>query len=121
MGHQGRADGADGHERQWRPGDVGFFEEDQLFGGGIALAAMGLGPTYRQPAVAAHLAHSLAVQLAAFLAAQALAQLGGHQRLEVVAHLTAQRMLLGGEIDEHAALLRPRQESGRWSARQYRR
>ncbi|VVN74080.1 hypothetical protein PS685_05204 [Pseudomonas fluorescens] len=121
MGHQGRADSADGHERQRRPGDVGFFEEDQLFGGGVALTAMGLRPADRQPAVAPHLADGLAKQLAAFLAAQLVAQVRGHQGLEIIPHLEAQGMLFGSEVDEHRLLLKLRRESGRWWVRRCRR
>ena len=121
MGHQGRADGADGDKRQRRASDISLFEKDQLFGGGEALAAVGLGPTHRQPAVAAHLADGLAEQLATFLAAQLVAHVRGHQGLEIVPHLVAQGVLFGSEVDEHLLLLRLRRESGRWWARRCRR
>ncbi|MNZ73831.1 hypothetical protein D3C78_922590 [compost metagenome] len=119
--HQRRTDRADGDERQRRAGDVGFLEEDQLLGGGVALAAVRLRPAHCQPAIAAHLADGLAIQVAAFLAAQLAAQLRGHQVLEVVPHLQAQGVLLGGQIDEHVALLMLRRGSGRWWARRCRR
>ncbi|MCY1436425.1 hypothetical protein D9M71_525500 [compost metagenome] len=121
VSHQGRTHGTDGHERQRRAGDVGFFEEDQLFGGGVTLAAMGLRPADRKPAVATHLADGLAKQLAAFLAAQLLAHVRSHQGLEIVPHLVAQGMLFGSEVDEHLLLLRLRRESGRWWVRRCRR
>ena len=119
--HQRRADGADGHEGQRRPGDVGLFKEDQLLGGRVALAAVLLRPAEGQPAVAADLADGVAVQVAPFHAAQGGAQLGGHQVLEVVPHLEAQGVLLGGQVYEHGILLRRNPGSGRWWARRYRR
>ena len=104
MLHQRGADGADGHERQRCPGNVGLFKEDQLLGGAQALAAVGFGPAHGQPAVTAHLAHDLAVLVAAFGTAQAHAQLGRHQVVEIVTHLQAQAVLLGGQIDKHRTL-----------------
>ncbi|MNZ94337.1 hypothetical protein D3C78_1134420 [compost metagenome] len=69
MGNQRRANCADGHERQRCAGNVGFFKEDQLLGGRVALATVFLGPAHGQPAITAHLPNGLAKQLAAFLAA----------------------------------------------------
>jgi len=101
VGHQRRANGTDGHEWQWRAGDIGFFKENQLLGRAITLPAIGLGPAYRQPAIATDLRDGAAKQLATFGTAHLLAQLGGHQVLEIVPDLESQCMLFRGEIDKH--------------------
>src|SRR5574337_347181 len=104
MLHQRRSHRADGHERQRRAGDIGLFEEDELLGGGVALAAILPGPADREPAVLAHLAHGAAEIVTAFGAAQLEAQLGRHQRVEIVAYTQAQRTLFGSEIYIHRRL-----------------
>ena len=108
VAHDRRADGVDRHERERRARPPGLVEEDELVGGGPALAAVLLRPPDAEPAVLADAAHDLAPQLAAFAdLADAPAHLVGEQFGVVGAQLLAQGQLLGGLLQEHGAVLLP--------------
>ena len=100
--HDRGPDRVEGDERERRPGPLHLVEEDELVGRRPPLTAVLPGPPDPEPPVRSDLPDDVAEQRAAL---PRLPQLGpdlGRQQLrEVLTQLLAQRLLLGGVLEEH--------------------
>src|SRR4030095_6627959 len=100
--HDRGADRVERDERERRPGPLHLVEEDELVGRRSSLTPVLPGPADPEPPVGAHLPEDVPAQRPPL---PRLAQLGpdvGRQQLrEVLAQLLAQRLLLGGVVEEH--------------------
>src|SRR5699024_387483 len=81
----------------------GLVGEDLLLDVAEALAAELGGPADAQPPVAAHPADHVLVRRAVPVGEHRLGLVGRDEAGEVLAQLLLQLLLLGGQIDEHAA------------------
>src|SRR5262249_12030025 len=100
--HDHRAHRHDRERRQEHARAPGLVEEDELFDGRAPLPAVLRGPPDAEPAVGAHPAERPHVVRPAALGGGELGLvLGGDDGPEVVADPVAQRVLLGGQVDEH--------------------
>src|SRR5213079_3661287 len=100
--HDRGADRVERHERERRPGPLHLVEEDELVGRRPPLTSVFLGPADPEPSVRPDLPDDVPEERAPLARLPQFGpDLGCQQLREVLTQLVAQRLLLGGVLEEH--------------------